>query len=594
MQHLLLIHIGPVQDFIASARRSRDLWFGSWLLSELSKAAARAIQEQEGTIESLIFPAPSDESWLKANSEFNAANKVVALIQKPPKMLADEVEKAVRKRLETIRQDAFRSVTGPFDQKTAKGQVDDLIEYFWVAVPINRTPYAATRELAEALMAARKSTRDFNPVSWGSNNPKSSLDGVRESVIPENAYPARWDGQLQREDKINALFTRYGARSAERLSGIDLLKRHGQRGQESRFPSTSHIASLPFLAGITQRKDIETQWNRYIQALPQQVVKQEIVPERFTHDIFGTVDGSVFFESRLAESLEGKESQEATRALRQFLESSADGKPPIPYYALLLADGDRMGQVINAQSSPEQHRRLSRALTEFAGQVQTIVEETHSGALVYAGGDDVLAFLPLHTAIDCARDLVKAFRGQMSYFKDETGDSPTFSAGLAVSHHLEPLSDALEFARQAEQTAKHIPGKNAIAVGVMMRGGVPRIVVGKWDSLDKDLDKFIGFHRQDALPDGAAYQLRDVELRLGGEDVISQNKTLQEAVQTESIRILSRKKAERDSRKLTDEAFNEMESLIKTAGRPIGQLAEGLIIARLFASAYDQAYGPLK
>jgi hypothetical protein len=39
-QSLLLITIGPVQEFIAAARRSRDLWFGSWLLSELSKAAA--------------------------------------------------------------------------------------------------------------------------------------------------------------------------------------------------------------------------------------------------------------------------------------------------------------------------------------------------------------------------------------------------------------------------------------------------------------------------------------------------------------------------------------------------------------------------
>ena len=40
-KYLISIAIGPVQDFIASARRSRDLWFGSWLLSELSKTAAR-------------------------------------------------------------------------------------------------------------------------------------------------------------------------------------------------------------------------------------------------------------------------------------------------------------------------------------------------------------------------------------------------------------------------------------------------------------------------------------------------------------------------------------------------------------------------
>lgn len=50
MSHLIIVHIGPVQDFIATARRSRDLWFGSWLLSELSKAAARSIVDQEDNL----------------------------------------------------------------------------------------------------------------------------------------------------------------------------------------------------------------------------------------------------------------------------------------------------------------------------------------------------------------------------------------------------------------------------------------------------------------------------------------------------------------------------------------------------------------
>lgn len=42
-RYLLALSIGPVQEFIAAARRSRDLWFGSYLLSEVSKAAALAL-----------------------------------------------------------------------------------------------------------------------------------------------------------------------------------------------------------------------------------------------------------------------------------------------------------------------------------------------------------------------------------------------------------------------------------------------------------------------------------------------------------------------------------------------------------------------
>jgi hypothetical protein len=47
-QHVLLISLGPVQEFIASARRCRDLWFGSWVLSELAKAAAAGIVDALG------------------------------------------------------------------------------------------------------------------------------------------------------------------------------------------------------------------------------------------------------------------------------------------------------------------------------------------------------------------------------------------------------------------------------------------------------------------------------------------------------------------------------------------------------------------
>lgn len=76
MKYLLSISIGPVQDFIATARRSRDLWFGSWLLSEISKAAAKYIYEHKGE---LIFPSPDDPATdLKEDSVFSVVNKLVA------------------------------------------------------------------------------------------------------------------------------------------------------------------------------------------------------------------------------------------------------------------------------------------------------------------------------------------------------------------------------------------------------------------------------------------------------------------------------------------------------------------------------------
>ena len=53
--HLFVISIGSVQDFIAAARRTRDLWIGSHLLSEISKAAAKAIAEEGGSRSSQLL-----------------------------------------------------------------------------------------------------------------------------------------------------------------------------------------------------------------------------------------------------------------------------------------------------------------------------------------------------------------------------------------------------------------------------------------------------------------------------------------------------------------------------------------------------------
>ena len=53
---LVTLSLGPVQSLIGAARRTRDLWCGSWLLSEAARAAARVLhQRQPGC---LIFPCP--------------------------------------------------------------------------------------------------------------------------------------------------------------------------------------------------------------------------------------------------------------------------------------------------------------------------------------------------------------------------------------------------------------------------------------------------------------------------------------------------------------------------------------------------------
>ena len=580
--HLVIVHVGPVQDFIAAARRSRDLWFGSWMLSELSKAAALEIVRQNGNdIECLIFPAPSNFQELQSE-DFNVANKVVAMLKESPEELGKSVRDAILDRLHAIRNEAYKKVKGRFDRTTAEEQVNDVLEFFWAACSVNGE-YGHAREVAECLLAARKATRDFTAVTWGSSIFKSSLDGQRESVIPEPVYDQIRDGQMTKE----RLRRDYGVRVGERLCGVGLLKRHGKRGSgDDRFFSTSHVAALPLLKRLTD----ETATKKYIESLKQLgILSDELGNVPTSHPAFERHDGHLLFEERLSEFFEEEDKlKNAKEALHEFRRAALDNKSAIPYYALLLADGDRMGKAIDAQETAEQHRALSQTLTRFARSAAVIVKD-YEGSLVYSGGDDLLAFVPLHTVLVCARCLSDTFRQELATFKVLEGvkqTSPTLSVGIVVAHHLDPLSDALTLARAGEKAAKSVDGKNALAVTVSKRSGADRTVKGPWGNLDQRLEWFIKLHRTDAIPDGAAYEFRDLAQRLDEQQ-------LQAAMMKEAVRILRRKEPRRGQEAIANDVRERLERYITAEGASLKELADELIIAREFAAAQELAMVPL-
>ncbi|WP_298819068.1 type III-B CRISPR-associated protein Cas10/Cmr2 [Chloroflexus sp.] len=606
IRYLFLVTLGPVQEFIAAARRTRDLWFGSWLLSELARVAAQQIEQSDGA--RLIFPAALPASVAEAN----VANKILAIIATDPKTLGEHVVRAVQDRLMALWQDARGRIKGPINDEAAQAQIGDLPEVYWAAVELkDETDYVQARRKVEALMAARKATRDFAPVTWGSNTPKSSIDGLRESVIPESAYPkGRNDPQYQQ--KIDALYEQYKAGPAERLSGVDLFKRHAQP-VELAFASTSDVAVRPVLHRVVRNDQAQARaaWEQYIETL-ESIARKRLGEERTArrHPIIDHYDGGLLLESRLHELISEASDRSEMRAQREKagralaeLYRRWEAESPDPYYAILLADGDRMGATIDHQSTIDGHIELSRRLSKFAAQARSIVEE-HEGSLVYAGGDDVLAFLPLHTLLRCAQELHRQFAavinpaGVTVQFTDAEGHAPTLSVGIAIVHHLEPLSDALAMARAAERAAKAVAGKNALAITLSKRSGADVTVQGHWGELDQRLQQFTTMHRLDVLPDGAAFQLRDLVERLT--PTFGQPTLPSEAAFAEAKRIIGRKQPRRgQDEKLADEIREALFAALNAhsgnghALTTIRAVAEEMIVARLLARAADIAGMPL-
>ncbi len=573
--YLLLINIGPVQGFIATARRTRDLYAGSRLLSEAAGKIAERLLERDVV---LVFPAVQNRDELEALRKAGIPNAIMGIVNEPdPGRVADLAE-AAREAMRTFLEETMASVFGRKKTQAvlknpdaARRQVLDSLEFYWAAVPLNGD-YPAARARVQRLMGARKNTRDFAPVAWGGPVPKSSLSGSLESVT----YGAN------DADKYRA-----GLREGEELSGVDLLKRRYLALEEGSprgtlaFASTTHMALLPFLAG-QKKEDLETAEAKARALQSKLGVRYDGWPPDHLVRAFPflkEIDPRLFFPSRHRELAHegghvGEKAplwEETQRELADFYRQLK--REPYPYYALLLADGDRMGKAIDHQQSMEGHQRISARLTEFSKKVKEIVEK-HLGSLIYSGGDDVLALLPLHTALQCASELARAFEDALAEFTTGTGRSPTLSVGIAVVHHLFDLGEALNLARKAEKEAKKT--RNALAVVFSPRSGAETAVSGSWDEappLNERLERFARWLNQDRIPGGFAYELREAASALLSSGDEEEKALLAE----EAVRILKRKAiAEK-------EVVGEIRKHIQCIGPD--RLTGELVAARPFAAA---------
>jgi len=199
------------------------------------------------------------------------------------------------------------------------------------------------------------------------------------------------------------------------------------------------------------------------------------------------------------------------------------------YYAILVADGDRMGAAIDALTSVNDHRNFSRQVDQFAQNAERIVRD-HDGHLVYCGGDDVLALLPANRALACARKLHGEFVSCMQPVMP-SGVSPSLSTGIAIVHVMDNLQVALGWARETEQYAKQT--RNAVAVARYPRSGGMNRARTRWDNFD-EWDYWIRAFRA-GLADTLPYELRALARDYQAIDVPP------DILRKEAMRVLERK-----------------------------------------------------
>ncbi len=253
---------------------------------------------------------------------------------------------------------------------------------------------------------------------------------------------------------------------------------------------------------------------------------------------------------------------EKLEKLNKLIDRSTGSKPET-YYGMLLFDGDNMGAWLSGDedhsiaykdswhpvirsklsqqalqqyantarpASPSRHMAISAALNSYALKlVRIVVEDIYGGKLIYAGGDDVFAMLPVADLFPAMVALRMAYSGMMpgdemnrnenryslgyhdelwetadfqplakrlwfrnGYVYDQKhkhlyrvmGKQATASCGAVIVHHKAPLTRAIRQLRVQEKKAK-TSGRDAFSIAVMKRSGGTTTFTSPWFQCDE-------------------------------------------------------------------------------------------------------------
>lgn len=411
-KQMIVFSIGPVQSFIAAARKTEDLWSGSFILSYLIERAMKKLVDEGVNEEDFIYPKVTENDLdpaKKTDSNANVAswpNRLTAFAHGT----IDEVTDIVKKVDSVVRQEFKRICLYGINQvfpkhiqtehlmKQAINQIEQLLEVYWVVQPYEGK-YKEEKSQLEARLNAIKNDRMYRQL------PESGLT-CTVCAQRDALYMDPFDNDATIKQIKEKVKNTWSQRS-EKFKGKE---------NDGRIRDDEYLCSI--------------------------CIGKRVAREYFKKEVYQQSSSFQSFPSVL--DIAGK----------------------YTYYAILSMDGDNMGSWFNNKTS-EDAGKVSHALATFSRQVVPNVIKNAKGHLVYAGGDDVLAFLPVDKALQVANELRIKFGAKGSGLEGATA-----SVGLMIGHRKAPLHVLLQEAKRLEDLAKSYvhkdqhQEKNALAIAV--------------------------------------------------------------------------------------------------------------------------------
>ncbi|NVO23311.1 type III-B CRISPR-associated protein Cas10/Cmr2 [Donghicola mangrovi] len=517
---ILHFTIGPVQGFINDARRLRDYWAGSFLLSLLSGHAMQAVTKAGGQV---VFPQVENDPLFTALSERKGAPYIGSLPNRFMAVVSAEEAADIARRSTQAVNDAWaeicEAIWDAFFESVSSKSADGgsaaariwqrQIQNFWsTAWVVGEAPNDGSDG---AWLDLRKNWRTHFPDSIEDGDHCRLMGQYQElsgfhRIGGRRRQQAFWEcvraklGQESLDVSPNEPLCAIA--SVKRLFPI-LVRQKGKIGSALPFcpgdgvlnirnwPSTSYIAASPWLRGIDRSADgVEESLQNYAETakniFPSAAFSEWESPELLglpydRNSRFFRLDGHLLhedaipgtvkdFQKRTATVLDHRTSQKLQASLKEL--QGKIGNRPSEFYAILRMDGDSIGAALR-----EEPDVIKAALADFTRDVAVAFDpgsqEAVAGVLVYAGGDDVLAVLPADEAIETAMKMREIYSASFAKFSKKSAQY-TLSGSIIFAHFKRtPLSTALrQSSHYLDVVAKDQNGRNSLAIAVLKPGGV--------------------------------------------------------------------------------------------------------------------------
>jgi CRISPR-associated protein Cmr2 len=496
---LVVIALPGVQSFIEESRSTSDVSAASQIYAALAAVVIGSLRSEDDA--DLILPDYRVENVAAGSPESSGAPGVPGVPNRIVVSFPAGVGSAAAERAAVAARSTWHEWLCDVLGRTSNvPETPGFPRLQWACV--SAVPgYKAQWEQVQRLMAGRSQVRDF---------PVVPDEQWRQRVLC--TLSPRWPAEEQVPPRTPA------HEKDLKLSAVGWVKHRWHRmNRQDGFPSTASIASAPYRQAVLRHLGhdvVRVAVRRLRDAVgqiegtaPETAVPGLVTPGEGDRWFATSAGPWVYPDSWQLESIAreaglfrpGRDAEmpaqvrerlgpvvEAGRRAARDLRDAMAGLPAAPplakYLAVVVQDLDSMGLFLSGKArsaagqvlsiSQDEHRRVSLELLDVAAAQRAALRDgALLGVPVYAGGDDLLAFVPASTALAAAERCHDAIPLSL----------PTASTAVLFFHYHASIQAAMSQARRLLKDAKeHVEGKHALAVGYLRRSGTSAVSIQPW------------------------------------------------------------------------------------------------------------------